>query len=292
MANKNYRIVQFSDLHLTEKDSDPRSEPKLFGKLRGMNKAFIKLASSQIAQESDWILFTGDITDKGNLRAWRFFWDTLEKYNLTEKSTIIPGNHDMCCLGARLPKTEKELIADDLRKFHEGLAIGNCPALKYPYAIKLNDKIVVLAIDSCNKGNQTAITNAMGHIGYQQLEKFSRILYKFRDIKVKIIVLHHSPNIPGNRTAAKRGIEQMSDFERWGVEMPTEDRRSLRLLCVAHKVRLVLHGHLHRAEDRRINSVRYIGAPASTQPQDGKYAVFTYEVTPSGAKVYTRLVTI
>jgi 3',5'-cyclic AMP phosphodiesterase CpdA len=292
MENKNYRIVQLSDLHLTEKDSDARSEWKLYGKLRGMNKAFIKLASSSFAKESDWVLFTGDITDNGNLNAWKFFWDALEKFDLKKKSTIIPGNHDMCCLGARLPKTEKELISEDLKKFHAGLAMGNYTASKYPNAIKLNDQIAVFAIDSCNKGNQTGVTNAMGHIGYQQLEKLARMLYKFRDIKVKIIVLHHSPNIPSDQTARKRGLEEMSDFERWGMEMPPEDRRALRLLCVAHKVRLVLHGHLHRAEDRRVNSVRYIGAPASTQPQDGKYAFYTYEVTPSGAKVNTELVTI
>ncbi|BBO86671.1 hypothetical protein DSCO28_72370 (plasmid) [Desulfosarcina ovata subsp. sediminis] len=292
MPNKNYRIVQLSDLHLTGDNKDYRSEPKLFGKLKGMNDAFHNLASNSIVRESDQILFTGDITDKGDLKAWTFFWDTLEKFNLKEKSTIIPGNHDMCCLGARLPKDDKKLVADDLKKFHAGLAIGNCGALKYPCTIKLNDQIVVFAIDSCNKGNTTAITNAMGHIGYQQLERFARMLYKFRDIKVKMVVLHHSPNIPSNQTATKRGVEKMSELDRWGMEMPTEDRRALRLLCVAHKVRIVIHGHLHRAEDRRVNSVRYIGAPASTQPYNGKFSFFTYEVTPSGAKVIPKLVTI
>lgn len=292
MHSGNYRIVQFSDLHLTENDSDYRSEPKLFGKLQGMNKAFIKLAGHPIARESDWILFTGDITDKGDLKAWTFFWNTLEKFNLKDKSTIIPGNHDMCCLGARLPKAEKARIADDLKKFHDGLAIGRRSDLRYPHAIKLNDRIVIFAIDSCNKGNPTAITNAMGRIGYGQLEKFARMLHKFRDTKVKIVVLHHSPNIPGNRTAGNRGIEKMSDFDRWGMEMPTEDRRALRLLCVAHKVRLVIHGHLHRAEDRRVNSVRYVGAPASTQPQNGKYAFYAYKVSPSGSKVTAELVAI
>ena len=51
--SRNFRIVQFSDLHLTEKDNGPRSEPKLFGKLRGMNDAFIRLAGSRIAGEAD-----------------------------------------------------------------------------------------------------------------------------------------------------------------------------------------------------------------------------------------------
>jgi len=292
MTQRNFRIIQFSDLHLTENDSDYRSEPKLFGKLKGMNQAFRKLAGSAFARDSDWILCTGDITDTGGVKTWRFFWDTLDEFKLKEKVTIIPGNHDMCCLGARLPKTEKALIAEDLKKFHAGLEIGHYTASKYPCAFRLNEHVVILAIDSCNKGNTTGITNAMGHLGYPQLEKFARLLYKHRDIKVKIVVLHHSPNIPGEQTAARRGVEKMSDWERWGMEMPTEDRRALRLLCVAHRVRLVVHGHLHRTEDRRVNGIRYIGAPASTQPQGGKLAFYSYEVTPSGDKVIPKLISL
>ena len=59
--SRNFRIVQFSDLHLTEKDNGPRSEPKLFGKLRGMNDAFIRLAGSRIAGEADVREFRGGI---------------------------------------------------------------------------------------------------------------------------------------------------------------------------------------------------------------------------------------
>ena len=291
--SRNFRIVQFSDLHLTEKDNGPRSEPKLFGRLRGMNGAFIRLAGSRIAGEADVILFTGDITDDGSLNAWAFFWEVLERFNLKKKSLIIPGNHDVCCLGARLLRTRRQNTAEDLAKLHRGLALGGRPALKYPWAAKINDLTAVFAIDSCNEGNPSALTCAVGSIGYRQLEGLARLLHKFREVKVKIVILHHSPNIPGNGTAARRGIETMSPFERWGMEMPAEDRRALRLLCVTHKVRLVLHGHLHRTEDRRVNGVRYIGAPASTQPRDdGKYAFFTYDVTPSGSKVMVKLAAI
>lgn len=292
MGSRNYLITQFSDLHLTKNDSDYRSEPKLFGKLNGMNKAFEKLALSKQAKDSDFILFTGDITDTGHQKEWKFFWKILNQYNLKDKSVIIPGNHDMCCLGVRLPKAEKKRITEDLKKFHKGLAIGKYPLPKYPCGIPLNEKIAVFAIDSCNKGNTTGVTNAMGRLGYQQLERFARELYKYRDTRVKIVVLHHSPNIPGKKTASKRGIEEMSDVERWGMEMPAEDRRSLRLLCVSHRVRLVLHGHLHRAEDRRVNAIRYIGAPASTQPNKGKYEFYTYEISHSGGRITPNLVSV
>jgi len=292
MGAKGYLVTQFSDLHLTRRNNDSRSEPKLFGKLKGMNKAFERLALSPEAQKSDFILFTGDITDTGHREEWQHFWRTIDKAKLKKKSIIIPGNHDMCCLGARLPRSEKKLVIEDYKKFRTGLAIGKYPRTKYPCGIKLNDKIVVFAIDSCNKGNPTGITNAMGHLGYQQLERFARELYKFREVKVKIVILHHSPNIPGNMTALRRGVDEMGDFERWGMEMPAEDRRVLRLLCVTHKVRLVLHGHLHRTETRYVNSIRYIGAPASTQPNKGKYEFFTYEISQAGGRVVAKLATL
>ena len=40
----------------------------------------------------------------------------------------------------------------------------------------------------------------------------------------------------------------------------------MQLLAITHRVRLVLHGHLHRQEDRRVGGIRIVGAPASTQP--------------------------
>lgn len=292
MLSKKFLITHFSDLHLTKNNSYYRSEPKLFGKLRGMNKAFERLALSQHAKDSDLILFTGDITDTGHQEEWKFFWKTLDKNNLKSKSIIIPGNHDVCCLGVRRPKTARKRITEDLKKFHKGFEIGKFPLTKFPSGIPLNEKIIVFVIDSCNKGNTTAVTNAMGHLGYQQLERLARELYKYKDIKVKIVALHHSPNIPGKKAASKREIKEMSDVERWGMEMPKEDRRALRLLCVSHRVRLVLHGHLHRTEDRRVNAIRYIGAPASTQPNKGKFEFYNYEISASGGRITPKLVSI
>ena len=40
----------------------------------------------------------------------------------------------------------------------------------------------------------------------------------------------------------------------------------MRLLCLTHRVRLILHGHVHLSEDRRVGGVRIIGTCASTEP--------------------------
>jgi len=60
-----YRIVHLSDLHLTARDTDRRSEPKLFGPLRGMNVAFRTILRSPQINKADVVLITGDITDRG-----------------------------------------------------------------------------------------------------------------------------------------------------------------------------------------------------------------------------------
>ncbi len=69
-----FRISHLSDLDLTAKDDGRRLEPKLpHQRLKGMNDAFRTVVQSPKIQNSDAILITGDITDKGNLTAWKRF---------------------------------------------------------------------------------------------------------------------------------------------------------------------------------------------------------------------------
>ncbi len=106
---------------------------------------------------------------------------------------------------------------------------------------------------------------------------------------MKIIAMHHSPNIPEVETAIKRGQRAFSPLDRITHQVPEAQRWMLNLLCVTHKVRLLLHGHLHMSEDRRITGVRYIGAAASTQPIDspeGPILQFpTYQVSAKTHRV-------
>jgi predicted phosphodiesterase len=66
------------------------------------------------------------------------------------------------------------------------------------------------------------------------------------------------------------------------MQIDPAQEAALHLLSITHRVRLVLHGHLHRAEVRRVGGIRIIGAPASTQPMagpDGKhYYYFFYHI--------------
>ena len=118
----------------------------------------------------------------------------------------------------------------------------------------------------------------------------------FAKVPVKIIAMHHSPNIPGKETEEERGLAPTSVVGRLGTEVPEADRRAIRLLAVTHAARLVVHGHLHRTEDRRVNGIRIIGAPASTQPIKqgvGRYVTFwRYTVQGKGGRVVPRLLKV
>jgi hypothetical protein len=62
------------------------------------------------------------------------------------------------------------------------------------------------------------------------------------------------------------------------------------LLCIAHRVRLLVHGHLHLGEDRRLGGIRIIGAPATTQPiskrkRNNDYQFCMYSVLGDGGRI-------
>jgi len=97
-----YKIAHLSDLHLTSDDNGTRSEPRIFGPLKGMNTAFRQVVSSTAIQGADLILITGDVTDRGEVEAWRLFWNRIKDAGLADKVRVVPGNHDLCCLSLRL----------------------------------------------------------------------------------------------------------------------------------------------------------------------------------------------
>ncbi|MBW2119312.1 MAG: metallophosphoesterase [Deltaproteobacteria bacterium] len=293
MAKQSFKIAHLSDLHLTKTDGASRSEQKLFNKLKGMNAAFRKIVVLKPIQKADLILVTGDVTDRGDIESWNVFWDTINDAGLKDRTHVIPGNHDVCCLGARLPGKRKAYKDADLQKAVKGLRIGGKPT-KFPWVINPDPRVVIFGLNSNNLGNLNAVTNAMGELDYYQLSSLASKLHVYRDVPVKIVALHHSPNIPGAETARKRGQKPYSKLERLGHQISEGQRNALQLLCIAHRVRLLIHGHLHMAEDRRLGGIRIIGAMASTQPttkrkQNNNYQFYTYSVLGDGGRVRSEL---
>ena len=290
MAETLYRIAHVSDLHLTPDDDDARSEPKLFGALRGMNAAFRRIAKAQPVQQADLVLVTGDVTDRGQIGSWQVFRDIAENAGIRKKLLVVPGNHDFCCLTLRVFGSRQEWSRADMAKAQAGLQLCG-QATKFPWAFQPNEHVVVFALNSNNLGNTSVVENAMGKLGYFQLKAFADLLYKYKDIGTKIVLLHHSPNIPLEQTARKRGQKPMNQLDRLLHEVPQDQRHGLLLLCQSHRVKVIAHGHLHAGEDRRVSNVRIIGAPASTEPagSSGKLEFPTYAVERSGQGTICRV---
>lgn len=114
-------IAHISDLHLTANDGDWRSEPRLLGRLRGMNDAFRKIVGSKTLQEADLVLVTGDITDTGASDTVERFWNIMQSAGLAAKTVALPGNHDTCNLrffrrrGNRLHCQEPRRVRSDIQ---------------------------------------------------------------------------------------------------------------------------------------------------------------------------------
>jgi predicted phosphodiesterase len=258
-------IVHLSDLHLTAADDGSRSEPKLFGKLRGMNAACRKVLATPAVRDADLVLVTGDVTDRGEPEAWKVFWGAVEAAGLAKKVLVVPGNHDVGCLGFRLPWRSKAYATEGLQRAIDGLRLGNQPT-KFPWAVRPDPRLVIFGLNSNNLGEFRWTGAAGGELKYFELERVAGLLHKHRDVPVKIVALHHSPNIPQTETACRRGQKPLGKLERLALQIPQDQRRALRLLCHAAGVRLILHGHVHLSEDRRVGGVRIVGACATTEP--------------------------
>ncbi|HVP11916.1 MAG TPA: metallophosphoesterase [Phycisphaerae bacterium] len=290
-----FRIAHLSDLHMTADDSASRTEPAFAERLKGMNENFRRLLKCEAVQRADLVLITGDVTDSGERQAWQQFSKALTDASIAARTLVVLGNHDICGLRARVG-WPKMLKRTDLERARHGLLSCKQPA-KYPWARQFGNQVVVLGLDSNNSGNLTVVTNAVGRIGFRQLAATAALLHKYRHVPIKIVALHHSPNIPERATSMRRGQPPVGLVARWLHELPAEDRHGLRLLCITHRVRLVLHGHLHAAEDRAVNGVRIVGAPATTQPVKANGAsnalqFYQYAVRWPGGRVERSLKTV
>jgi 3',5'-cyclic AMP phosphodiesterase CpdA len=290
---KQFVIAHLSDLHLTASDNKGRRSPRIFGSLKGMNEAFRNIIKSQPIRDADLIIVTGDITDRGDIESWEFFWKEIKAAGLSDRVMVVPGNHDVCCLGARLSFTKKAYRQRDLEKVNNGLQIGKQPA-QFPWVREYDKRVVIFGLNSNNLGNFTFLSNAKGKIGQDQLLSFAEQLYMHRHAAVKIVVLHHGPHITEETDVKKRGRKLMGKLMLTGRRIPNRQQRILLLLCLSHGVGLIAHGHVHKAEDRIVNGIRIVGAPPTTQPisrthRSNTYQFYTYTIQGQDARVNTKL---
>ncbi len=290
---KQFVIAHLSDLHLTALDSQSRRKAKIFGFQKSMNEAFGNIIKSRPIRDADLIIVTGDVTDRGDMESWVYFWKEIKAAGLSGRVIVVPGNHDACCLGARLSFTKKAYRQRDLEKVNNGLQIGNQSA-QFPWVREYDKRVAIFGLNSNNLGNFTFLSNAKGRIGQDQLSSFAEQLYTHRHAAVKIVVLHHGPHITEQTVVKKRGRKLMGKLMLTGRRIPNRQQSILLLLCLSHGVGLIAHGHVHKAQDRTVKGIRIVGAPPTTQPISGTnrsntYQFYTYTIQGHDTCVNTKL---
>jgi 3',5'-cyclic AMP phosphodiesterase CpdA len=290
--DKQFVIAHLTDLHLTASDD----EAKMNRTLKGMNGAFRRIIKNEAIRQADLIIVTGDVTDKGDVESWKIFWKVLKEDGLSEKVLVVPGNHDTCCMRARTPFRKREHHRNDLEKIGTGLVLGN-QETRFPWAKEFGGRVAIFGLNSNNTGNISILTNARGRIGRYQLLSFAQKLYTHRDVPVKIVALHHSPSILHKAFPKKRGGKLVSRLLFSPRQMRRRHRRALLTLCQSQGVKLIAHGHVHKAHDQVVNGIRIVGAPPTTQPMHKKasrrfYQFYTYTIEGPDSRVNTKLKTI
>lgn len=266
-----FRIIHLSDLHITARNDGSRYELAFPHKrLKGMNAAFTAILSHEAVQSADHIIITGDITDQGDTRAWKKFSNLLMKAGVADKTSFVIGNHDICDLGSVSFKFRRE---DWWRRAKQNkvnlkrrlTSIGR--PYEYPWIRRLDKNIAIFGLDSNNAGSWSDASNALGEIGIDQLRRFARLLRDNAEIPIKIVALHHSPNLAEKAERVEHKSIFSKKYTRYTHEIPHWQRKSLRLMCMSHGVKRLIHGHMHEYDSRTLDGVRIIGAPSSTQPE-------------------------
>jgi 3',5'-cyclic AMP phosphodiesterase CpdA len=85
------RVAQLSDLHVTEGERVRMVEKPA----PGGNPIIGRLLDEGEIANSQVLLFTGDVTDRGTAVAWRHFLDALDERDLADRAILVPGNHDL-----------------------------------------------------------------------------------------------------------------------------------------------------------------------------------------------------
>lgn len=87
-------LVHLSDLHVVEQPRVRLVERRA----PGGNARLEAILDRPELDDTDLVLVTGDVTDRGTAIAWRSFLELLDERGLAERTLLVPGNHDLALL--------------------------------------------------------------------------------------------------------------------------------------------------------------------------------------------------
>ncbi len=274
------RIAHFSDLHVLSL-AGVKPHQFLNKRLSGYanlrfkrnhihRPAYVRSIAREISRAKvDHVCITGDLTNLALAQEFEAARALLEEGLELEPRhvSIVPGNHDLYTRGAlrakRFSTYFAKYIESDLPELGVDIGLG-----QFPY-VKLRGRCAIIGLSSAVPRLPFV---ASGKLGRLQLDALGRIL-EHREVKARtpIVLLHHPAHNPHSRL--KTMLEGLWDAD-----------------DLAHHLRgidhgLVLHGHLHKRQQRPIHTrngkMHAVGATSASlhHEHDAKMAGFNlYEI--------------
>lgn len=232
------RIAQLTDLHVID-FADLRPRDMVTKRVTGWlnhrlhrsgahDMQVLDAAIAAVCEDGpDHLVVTGDLTNlalPSEFRAARLRLDPVVRSGIPV--TAIPGNHDVYLAGS-VGVLEREL--EDLLAPEAGDGGG------WPRLLRIGPVSLV----HVNTAVATPPFMAWGRVGDEQLARLERVCSAERDAgQAVVIAAHHHPD----RAPARRSDERRN----------LRDGPALRALCRRCGVDLLLHGHNHHHQVRRL----------------------------------------
>jgi hypothetical protein len=248
-------LCQISDLHLTAIDPPyevqqgeakspeglaPPTSEELQRRLASVLAEVARVAPQRL-------VVTGDITDLGQPEEWAVARKVLG--HVAVPVALEPGNHDLSINTTESPDTDLTRRAAREAAFAAALwgleGRGNGTGLLFPRVYPLEGGARLVTLDSNRYVSRHLLSNAVGLLGAEQLERLRDVLAA-ADGPVVVALHHHAAHLP----SGKGGFQRLLDEPKQGFLIAYDGEELLELLA-AYQARkpgnavLVLHGHHH-----------------------------------------------
>lgn len=256
------RILHLTDLHMTEREGvglveshGQRVEP-----IRKRLAAILEREASNV----DHIIITGDLTDSGQESEFKQISDLLHKYCQPEKTTIIPGNHDLV-QGSTFYAADKAFRLGLFNKWCQDFLPASVGVTNmFPFTRWIGDRTCFIGVDTNGEG-RTLYNSSWGDIDGPQLERLKALLDGMPDAVHKIIGMHHSFYRPKVKMSLFASV-----VDRFFMGM--ENSEAFKTLLMDYKNVVVTHGHHHieiiHEEGPKDSPLINLGAASSVIPDE------------------------
>jgi len=228
---------------------------------------YVRAIAHEIARHSiDHVAITGDITNlalEPEFEAARALLRDALGLDPSNVS-VVPGNHDLYTRGAlrtrRFMRYFGPFVESDLPELAVDIGLG-----RFPF-VRLRGPLAIIGLSSAVPRLPFV---AAGRLGAAQLDAFARIL-AHPEVKTRtpVVLLHHPVQNPPSRL--KTLLEGLEDA----------DELTAHVQGFAHG--LILHGHLHRRQQRplatRAGNLQVVGATSASLHHEAPEKMASFNV--------------